>query len=149
MATSFDSVYQRFMSKVSDYEWDTYTEEELRDELVDYVYTAISEFVYCRQDLNDISVDMDGGLQFSADLTNDELELLTGYMVLRWYDTKFINKQTLLKQTLPSKDFNVYSPANQLAALRTQRDAAMKNTERLRTIYTYKAFNIKDYLRSG
>ena len=206
--TSFDSIYKRFMSKPTDYEWGDYSEDELKVELLDYILTAISKFKFCKQDLNNhglaelfhtqttiadagvITLDyipIDGVLNidnsgtaivvsgvttrtvdlsgegitdeqltityaaemmaFGFELTNDEIEILTDYMIIRWHDTKFVNRQTLLKQNLPSKDFNNYSPANHLKSLLDLRVSSERNVERLRSIYTYDDLDIRRFLR--
>ena len=144
MATSFDTIYSRFLSKVSDYEWNKYSEQEIRDELLDYVYAAMSDFKFCKKNLNDIDISL---FQFNADLTNDEIEILTHYMVIRWIDTKFIHRQTLLKQNLPSRDFNSYSPGNHLGKLLDARNSNYKRVEHLRVIYTYDGIDPSQYVR--
>lgn len=65
--TSFDVVYAAFLSKILDDEWTGWTEEEVKQDLFEFLTAAIARFKFPRVSLEYTS---EG---FTDDLTNEEV----------------------------------------------------------------------------
>ena len=102
------------------------TEDEVREYMYDYLVSAIANFHVCRKDLND----RDDLLQrFGCDLTDEEIEIISNYMVYEYVDSTYVRVPTLLKVNLSSTDFNAFSPANMLSKLTEMQQRYLKENE--------------------
>lgn len=113
MATTFDSIYDRFLSKINDYELAELVDGDLETQLLKYLKGAISDFKYCVKDLSDRNEET---AEFSVTLTDTEQEILAKFMLVHWINP-YVFRQENLRNALSSKDFNIYSPANLLDKL--------------------------------
>lgn len=110
--TTFSEVYDYFLSKITTYnEYINLTPEELEVELKQLLRTAFSECV----SFKDTSTDYVLG-QFNRELTDLEKNIISYNMVVHYLSPK-INNIELLKQSLSSKDYQIYSQANHLREL--------------------------------
>lgn len=126
MATSYERIYERFLSKFRSYEIPAMTEDEVREYMYDYLVSAVANFHVCRKDLND----RDDLLQrFGCDLTDEEIEIISNYMVYEYVDSTYVRVPTLLKVNLSSTDFNAFSPANMLSKLTEMQQRYLKENE--------------------
>ena len=124
--TSYERIYERFLSKFRSYEIPAMTEEEVREYMYDYLVSAIANFHVCRKNLND----RDDLLQrFNCDLTDEEIEIISNYMVYEYVDATYVRVPTLLKVNLSSTDFNAFSPANMLSKLTEMQQRYLKENE--------------------
>ena len=126
MTTSYEKIYERFLSKFRSYEIPAMTEDEVREYMHDYLISAVANFHVCRKDLND----RDDLLQrFNCELTDDEIEIISNYMVYEYVDATYVRVPTLLKVNLSSTDFNAFSPANMLSKLTEMQQRYLKENE--------------------
>ena len=70
-------------------------------------------------------------------MTDAEIEILANYMVIAYLDSNYIRVPLALKQTLSSKDFNAFSPANQLEKMVAMREMYRKDNETLLSRYRW------------
>lgn len=75
--------------------------------------------------------------QAYLDYRNAEIEILANYMVIAYLDSNYIRVPLALKQTLSSKDFNAFSPANQLEKMVAMREMYRKDNETLLSRYRW------------
>ena len=66
-----------------------------------------------------------------------EIEILSNYMVINYLDSNYIRVPLMLKQTLSSKDFNAFSPANHLGKVMEVREKYRKDNETLLSRYRW------------
>ncbi len=132
MGTPFTVLYESVLSKIKDYDFLNLEESEIYEVLSDYLRPAIVAFRGCRQDLSQRNK-----VKFRCKLTDTEIEILTNYMVIEYLDSNYIRVPLALKQTLSSKDFNAFSPANQLGKVMEVRENYRKNTETLLSRYRW------------
>lgn len=100
--TSYDVVYQAFLAKMLEDEWQNWTIEEMKFDLRDIMEGAITWFKFPR-----ISLERnDNG--FIEDLTNDEIQVIAEYMVYEW------DRRTLMswENTKPLYEERDFSQAN-------------------------------------
>ena len=134
MATPYEKLYENLLPKFRSYEIPLMSTEEVKDFLHDYLIPAISRFHVCRKDLSD----RDDIIQrFNVDLSDIEIEILSNYLLIEYIDSEYIRTPTLLKVSLPSSDFKVFSPANFLDKLVAMRTTYTKENETLLSRYAW------------
>lgn len=133
MATPYSEVYAAFLRRISDTDLLQLSQEELSSVLKSFLKGAITQFSKCKQDL---SLRDDNLEQFDIDLTDREIEILGALMVVEWLRPT-INTSYLLKQTLSTKDFKIYSQANHLDELIKLKKEAEEDAERMIMGYLY------------
>ena len=131
-ATPYTVLYDSVLSKIKDYDFLNLNQYDIYDVLRDYVRPAIVSFRICKVDLSDRD---DEG--FNVKLNDTEIEILSNYMVINYLDSNYIRVPLALKQSLSSKDFKVFSPANQLEKLVALRETYRKDNETLLSRYSY------------
>jgi hypothetical protein len=119
--TSFQEVYDYFLSKITTYsEYTDLTYEELQVELQQLLRVSLSECV----SFKDISADYILS-EFNRDLTDLEMNIISYNMIVHYLSPK-INNIELLKQSLSSKDYQIYSQANHLKELMNLRNEGIQ-----------------------
>lgn len=142
MATKYDAVYQRFLSKISDYdmlEFDVSTQYAL---MHDYLASAAADFNdVCRMDLDDRD---DLILQFNADLNNKEIEILAVGMVRHWLAPKVLSSENL-RNALNTRDYTVFSPSKLFEQIRGAYESANREFRYLMTMYSYRNGDLRTF----
>ncbi len=136
--TSFDTVYTAFLSKILDDEWDTWTEEEIEQDLFTLLQAAVVRFKFPRVSLEYTE---EG---FTDDLTNDEVQILAVYMKCEWLNRTILTWENV-KPLYEERDF---SQANLLDKFNKMLAAEQTHAKQLEAIY-YRSVNKKpfDYTR--
>lgn len=133
MATSYNKVYERFLSKITDFnliEVDDYSFDNM---MQGWLNTSI---VRTRQCDHNLSLRDDELQEFSEDLSDVEIELLALGMVDAWI-TPMLNSTELTLQFLGGKEEKFYSQSQQLAELRNLKKENSLEMNRLHSYYTY------------
>lgn len=133
MATSYIKVYDRFLSKITDFnlvEVDDYSFDNM---MQGWLNTSIVRTRKCEHDL---SLRDDELQEFSEDLSDVEIELLALGMVDAWV-TPMLNSTELTLQFLGGKEGKFYSQSQQLTALQTLKKENSLEMNRLHSYYTY------------
>lgn len=133
MATTYDEVYDRFLSKITDYELAQLVVEELSDNLEKFLKSAISDFKYCTSDR---LVRDDINKTFISTLTDLEQEIIAKFMLVQWV-TPHILRLENIRQSLGSKDFSVFSGANFLDKLLNLKKTLIAEAESDMIFYYY------------
>lgn len=114
MATPYSKIFNLFLNnKISDTFLVSLDKEDVEEILKNLLVSAIVRFRKCKKDLNNRNDELG---EFNIDLSDDEIEILACLMVLSWLEPQ-INSIELLKQTLSTKDYKLYSQANHLKEL--------------------------------
>lgn len=140
MATPYQEVYDFFLSKISDYSFVNLEEEELEAVLETYLKKAITRFKKCRQDLNDRD---DTQKIFNADLTDEEKNILSHLMIVEYLTPQLLVAE-LLRQTLNTREFRLFSQANHIKEVRGLRDKMNEECDQMIIDYTYSAGGLED-----
>ena len=135
MATSYELIYENVLPKFKDYDIPVMSVNEVKEMMHDYLRPAIVSFHVCNTDLSDRDDELD---QFNQDLTDDEIEILSNYMLLSYLDSNYIRVPSILKATLSTKDFNAFSPANFLDKLLLMHKTYLAENETLLMRYAWK-----------
>lgn len=134
MSTPYDSIYQRAVFRFRDYDFCHMNDIDVNEVLRGYLNAAISDFSpVCKDDLTDVDDDFE---QFNADLDNEVQEILSLGISFYWISAQIMN-QELLRNSLSTKDYSYFSPANLLRESQTLRDSLRKEYRDRITRYTY------------
>lgn len=142
--TTYHSLYMQVLSNLpEEYKLLSMSDEDIAWTLHFTLKPAIASFHICKQDLNDR--DEENG-RFNFELTNDEFIILTNYMTIQYIDSNYIRVPHALELSLTSKDFNVFSPARHLEAVKALREMFVDETEALVMKYSLrqKIKNLKE-----
>lgn len=136
MATPYDDIFGMFLNDIKDKKLVTLLSPyDLGDTLEDYLgESADIRFKRCVKDLSDRD---DILKQFNVDLTNEEKRILAKGMRLKWLTSNFVANEQLLNARLTTKDYNVFSPANQLKTLLELEKRFESELKNLITKYLY------------
>lgn len=151
MSTPYSIVFDSFLSKVTDYTFADYVDEELEDELTKLLNSAIIEFEYPKVNIRDKN---DSSKLFNLDLSVDETEILGYLMVDRWMDRQ-IYDLNLFAQRFSTKEFQFTSQANHLDSLMENQKKLQTKIKSLKKKYSYRKmgdqYNVADFsgLSSG
>lgn len=132
MGTPYTVLYESVLSKIKDYDFLALEEDDIYSVLHDYVRPAIVSFRICKIDLSDRNE-----VGFKEVLNDTEIEILANYMVINYLDSNYIRVPLALKQVLSSKDFNAFSPANQLDKMMAVRNKYLSDNETLLSRYSW------------
>lgn len=132
MGTLYTVLYDSVLSKIKDYDFLKLKEKAIYSILYDYIRPAIVSFRICKVDLSNRNEE-----GFNVTLNDTEIEILSNYMVINYLDSNYIRVPLALKQTLSSKDFNAFSPANQLDKMLAVRNKYLSDNETLLSRYSW------------
>lgn len=136
---SYDYFVGSFLSRITEYELLNLNSTN-RQELVDgYLHNSISAFKHvCKVDL--ISTDDAENRQFNISIPKGDLDeivdIVAEGMVVQWLK-QYIYQQELLQNTLNTKDFSTYSPAELLLRVNNAYADAKKNHTQMIREYSY------------
>ena len=134
MFTPYEKIYENLLPKFRSYEIPLMTEEEVKENLHDYLIPAIARFHVCRKDLTDRDDILE---RFNSELSDTEIEILSNYVLLEYIDSTYVRTPTLLKVNLSSSDFNAFSPANMLDKLLAMHKTYLTENETLLSRYAW------------
>ena len=130
--TSFDTIIDKFLSKITDDMYLELTEEDTIRDAKQYLLDAIPYFEFPRFALYDYDVDK---AVYNVDLTAEEINILAILMKQAWLDRQ-INSVENTRMKYSGADFKMTSQANHLAKLLTLK--AENNRENIHQQRLYK-----------
>lgn len=125
MKTSYDVVYQAFLSKILEDEWAHWEWEEVQMDLRTLLEGAIPWFKFPR-----VSMERDEE-GFMEELSSEEIQILACYMKCQWLNRTILTWENI-KPLYDERDF---SQANLLDKFNQTLDAEKYNAEKLERIY--------------
>jgi hypothetical protein len=141
MATSYEEIYARFTPKITDFYFSNLSDGEVEEYFETFLKSSIIKFRYCSK-----LTDRDENIkQFNKDLTEEEQEILSILMSVEYLTPKLLTDE-LLKQTLNSKDYSLYSQANQIKEIRELRDTYQQEANNLMILYTFTGSKLDGFL---
>ena len=123
--TSYEVVYDAFLSKLLEDEWGFWTEEEIKQDLRALLEGAIPWFKFPRVSLNR------GDDGFENDLSNEEIQILATYMKCVWLNRTILTWENI-KPLYEERDF---SQANLLAKFKDMLESEKYNALKLERVY--------------
>lgn len=142
MATPFSEVFDVFISNITDYSLASLDESDYTEELRQWLLASIPMFPNPKSELTNYDLINNS---FNIDLVFEEKQILGKMMVLQYMNT-YLFREEYLKQSLNSKDYNTYSPANQLKSLREIKEHINSEINTLISRYSWNIKNLKNWL---
>jgi hypothetical protein len=133
MLTPYEKIYLAFSNKIKDYDLAELPIDTFEDILNSFMKSAIVKFKICSKDLSERD---DLLKQFNIDLSDEEIEIIASLMIVEWLNPS-INTTELLQQNMSTKDFNVFSPANQLKENKDLKTRCKKEASQLISSYSW------------
>lgn len=132
--TDYQVVYDAFLGKMLDDEWDGWNGEDMGEDLYSLLCAAVPYFKFPRTDLTM------GETGFTSSLSNEEVQILATYMKCEWLNRTILTWENV-KPLYDERDF---SQANLLKQFCAALEAEKKNAARLESKY-YRSINSKPY----
>ena len=111
--TTFDTIYDSFLSKVTDDMYMELTEEQTKAMLKSLFINSLPHFEFPRFDLHDYNLELE---EYNIDLENEEVNIISTYMVVEWLSDQVASvENTRMKYS--GSDFKFTSQANHLHKL--------------------------------
>jgi hypothetical protein len=144
VATSFSSIYKKFLGLIDDYELGLVTEEELNEVLFGYLDTARSlYFPQCKVDLELLTESLGIG-EFDGDLNSQEQYILALGMKKAWLSPK-LNSADLMTKAIGDRDYKAQQGTGYIKEL-SKLDAQIEDEiDRYAKSYTWKNFSTEEW----
>ena len=117
MPTPYEKLYENLLPKFRSYEIPLMTTDEVKEELHDYLLPAIVRFHVCENNLKDRDDILE---QFNMELLEEEIEILSNFMLLEYIDANCIR-----------------TPSDMLTKLLEMREVYRKENETLLSRYAW------------
>lgn len=131
--TSYDYIYKRCLSKITDPTLAMLAEEDIENMLHGWMVSAIAKHRKCEHDLSDRDDELK---QFNFDLSDMEIEILSILMAREWIGQQLLSVTNTL-QVFSGKETNYYSQAAHLKELQALDDKYRLEAQQLSRDYTY------------
>ncbi|MDF2700906.1 MAG: hypothetical protein K0Q49_2470 [Haloplasmataceae bacterium] len=135
MATLYKTIYDNVLPKFKDFDIPLMADDEVYEMLHEHLRPAVVGFYACKKSLSDRDEVL---MQFNTDLDDNEIEILSNFLLLDFIDSNYIRVPTVLKANLVSKEFHAFSPAMLLDKLILMSDTYLKRNETLLSRYAWK-----------
>jgi hypothetical protein len=134
MVTPFETIYERFLANITDYKMAKLDDVSLEECLELWLAQAVSFYPNPRKNLRNRDMVIKC---FNEELNDTEIEAIAKFMIMSYMNTHLM-REDYLSQSLNSKDYKIYSPANQMKALRELKDSIKQEANTLvsRNSYT-------------
>lgn len=144
MATSFHSIYKKFLGLIDDYELGLVSDEELSEILFGYLDKARSlDFPQCRKNL-ELITESNGVGEFHEDLTSQEQYILALCMKKAWISPK-LNNADLMSKEIGDRDYKAVQGTNYIKELSNLKSDIDDEIRRYEISYTYKDFSLEGW----
>lgn len=138
--TSYNTIFERFIKKITDFVFLDLSEEDTLDFLNSYLTSSISKFRKCESDLSDRD---DVNQTFNIDLLDIEVEILALMMVEEWLEPQ-LNSSLLTQQIVGGSEEKFYAQSNQLEKLQNLQSRNHINAQKAYRDYTTEKFRTKN-----
>jgi len=136
MATQYSNVYNVFLNKMSDSGLLAMDVSSRSIVLRRMMVAACEIFDYvCKEDLSKRD---DTTEEFEDDVSEESINIITELMLVEWLKQK-LYKGSLYETAIGTKDFSIFSPANQLKEIRETYELTKQHSKKLIIDYSYKS----------
>lgn len=135
MGTTYDVIYDRFLTKITDFFILELDDNDVREWCYDLMLSTIATFPVIDHDFDNLMNDYEAC--FNEELSNIEVEYLACGMVYQWVVPQ-LNNTTLTKQYIGTKDEKFFSQSGQITQLRELQNDNLARTKKIRRDYNYR-----------
>lgn len=135
MGTTYDTIYDRFLTKITDFFILELDDNDVREWCYDLMLSTIATFPIIDHDFDDLLNDDEAC--FDEELSNTEVEYLACGMAYQWVVPQ-LNNTTLTKQYIGTKDEKFFSQSGQITQLRELQNDNLARTKKIRRDYNFR-----------
>lgn len=134
--TYVSDIYEAFEDKITDYDLAAYSYALQQELLSEYLKSACGHFGrICQQDLTIVETEQ-GDKVFDCDLTTQEINIITEWMLVAWL-APLRNDLDNLRNRINTAEFSSISPANMQNALEASYSASRARARSAMNEYSY------------
>lgn len=137
MATTFETIINRFLGKITDDLYLELTPEDTIRDAKQFLIDAIPYFEFPRFALYDYDAELE---EYNIDLTQEEINILALLMKTAWLDRQ-INSVEVTRMKYSGADFKLTSQANHLAKLLQAKSENLRESVHAQRLYKRRKFN--------
>ncbi|AJC95742.1 MULTISPECIES: hypothetical protein [Staphylococcus] len=130
--TDFNLIYDKFLSKITDFSYAQLEQEVLEEDLKNKLLQALAYFPQLDEEKTETFESM-----FVNELTNVEQEIIANLMVINHLD-KFIISEDNMRILLNSKDYKQYSQATLLKELKATKSEYQSDVDAMMNAYSFR-----------
>lgn len=137
MATSFETIIDRFLGKITDDMYLELTPEDTIRDAKQFLVDAIPYFEFPRFALYDYNAELE---EYNVDLTDEEINILALLMKTAWLERQ-INSVEVTRMKYSGSDFKMTSQANHLSKLLQLKSENVRESTHAQRLYKRRKFN--------
>lgn len=145
MATSFETIIDRFLGKITDDMYLELTPEDTIRDAKQFLVDAIPYFEFPRFALYDYNTDLE---EYNVDLTDEEINILALLMKTAWLERQ-INSVEVTRMKYSGSDFKMTSQANHLSKLIQLKHENVRESTHAQRLYKRRKFNADGTISSN
>jgi hypothetical protein len=143
MATPYSDIFDKTTKLLQSYTFANLTITVFESYMESWLNEATSvNFIDCEIDLSDVD---DTLKQFNNTVPSREQWILAYSICLSWISLQFADEQKL-QNTIGDRDYQTYSPANLLKAIKEAKIDIEDRMRRAIEMYSYRDINFADYV---
>ena len=137
MATSFETITNKFLGKITDDMYLELTPEDTLRDAKSFLLDAIPYFEFPRFALYDYNAELE---EYNIDLTDEEINILALLMKTSWLERQ-INSVEHTRMKYSGSDFKMTSQANHLSKLLQLKSENVRESTHAQRLYKRRKFN--------
>lgn len=137
MATSFETIINKFLGKITDDMYLELTPEDTIRDAKQFLVDAIPYFEFPRFALYDYNDELE---EYNVDLTDEEINILALLMKTAWLERQ-INSVEVTRMKYSGSDFKMTSQANHLSKLLQLKSENVRESTHAQRLYKRRKFN--------
>lgn len=137
MATTFETIINRFLGKITDDMYLELTPEDTIRDAKQFLIDAIPYFEFPRFALYDYNEELE---EYNVELTAEEINILALLMKTAWLDRQ-INSIEVTRMKYSGADFKLTSQANHLSKLLQLKSENVRESTHAQRLYKRRKFN--------
>lgn len=145
MATSFETIIDRFLGKITDDMYLELTPEDTIRDAKQFLVDAIPYFEFPRFALYDYNEELE---EYNVELTDEEINILALLMKTAWLERQ-INSVEVTRMKYSGSDFKMTSQANHLSKLIQLKHENVRESTHAQRLYKRRKFNADGTISSN
>lgn len=133
--TQYEDIFMMFKDNITDPDLLKFSSTLQNETLIALMSKAITKCKRICKDI-DLSKRNDNELEFKVDVPDEIIDIITEWMTVFWLKP-YLNNIENLRNSLSTKDFSFFSPANLLDKISNRYELARKHARSLTNEYSY------------
>lgn len=145
MATSFETIIDKFLGKITDDMYLELTPEDTIRDAKQFLVDAIPYFEFPRFPLYDYNADLE---EYNVELTDEEINIFALLMKTAWLERQ-INSVEVTRMKYSGSDFKMTSQANHLSKLLQLKSENVREATHAQRLYKRRKFDEDGLVKSN